>query len=103
MPVGAQELPGKVGNDKPQKCQRPDHSGGCCNVQCDPQQQPADAAVIIYAQIDGLIFAQCQNVQQRKLFPEGKGDQRKVVWMLEKNEVSTVPISRTYRTLWFVF
>ena len=75
MPVGTQELPGKVGNDKPQKCQRPDHSGGCCNVQCDPQQQPADAAVIIYAQIDGLIFAQCQNIQQRKLFPEGKGDQ----------------------------
>ena len=27
----------------------------------------------------------------------------KVVWMLEKNEVSTVPMSRTYRTLWFVF
>ena len=76
MPVGTQELPGKVGNDKPQKCQRSDHSGGCCNVQRDPQQQPADAAVVIYAQIDRLIFAQCQNVQQRKLLPEGKSDQR---------------------------
>ena len=42
-------------------------------------------------------------VSSRLSYSLGSMMRASVDWMLEKNEVSTVPISRMYNTLWWVF
>ena len=73
VPEGLEQLTGQVGNDEPQKGDGPHHGGGHGDVEGHAQQQAPDAFVIVHAQVDGLIFAQGEHVQQPKLPPQGEG------------------------------
>ena len=71
---GLEELPGQVGDDEPQKGDGSHHGGGHGDAEGHAQQQAANAAVIVHAQIDGLFLAQCQHIQQGQLFSQREDD-----------------------------
>ena len=73
--VGFQELPGQVGHDQPQEGNGAHHGGRHGDAQRHADQQPADAPVVIHAQIDGLRLAQRDHVQQGQILAQHENDQ----------------------------
>ena len=74
MPEGLEQLTGQVGNDEPQKGDGTYHGSGHGNAEGHPQQQAADAAVVVHPQVDGLLLAQGQHVQQSQFFSQREDD-----------------------------
>ena len=76
MAIGAQQLAGEISDDQAQKGYGPDHGRGHRDAEGNAQQQTADAAVVVHAQIDSLLLAQCEHVQQGQLAAQRKGHPR---------------------------
>ena len=74
MAEGLEQLPGQVGDDEPQKGDGPHHGGGHGDAEGHAQQQAADAAVVVHAEVDGLLLAQCQHIQQGQFLAQSEDD-----------------------------
>ena len=74
--IGSQQLPGEVGHDESHEGDGPHHRRGHSDGQGDPQQQPAEAPVIIHPQVDGLLLAQGEHIQQGQVPAEEEKDRR---------------------------
>ena len=58
----------------PKKEMGPTMAVATADAESHAQQQAADAAVVVHAEVDGLLLAQCQHIQQGQFLAQSEDD-----------------------------